>query len=101
MNARILICVIILLFARIGASQWIQTNGPYGGYVDCLATIDSSIFIGTEAGVYRSIDSGLTWAHTGLRNVYITAFALDGKRIFAGTIGDIYQSIDDGKSWVS
>ena len=90
-------------------SGWTQTNGPYGGHVTALhATPEGMLFAGTyEAGVFRSTDSGETWApvNGGLR-VYvdkiipnILAFAQKGDTLYAGTMGDLFYSTNGGDSW--
>ena len=60
-------------------SQWIQTNGPYGGDVYCFAVSGTNLFAGTfYHGVFRSTDNGTSWraASTGLTNTYVRAFAV-------------------------
>jgi len=85
-------------------AQWIQTNGPQGGEVKCLASIDSFLFAGTEDGVYRSVDNGASWNPTGLENI-VTSLASksgseSGRYLFAGTFnGGIYLSADHGDNW--
>ncbi|MGA9364179.1 MAG: T9SS type A sorting domain-containing protein [Bacteroidota bacterium] len=51
---------ILTLYAAICArsspifAQWVQTNGPYGGIVNCLATSGTNLFVGTfGGGVWR------------------------------------------------
>ena len=68
------------LFFIIGAvltfncyAQWQQTNGPYGGYITCLAVSGSNIFAGTfDCGVFMSSNNGNNWTYvsTGLTNTY-------------------------------
>ena len=43
-------------------AQWIQTNGPYGGAsINCFATNDSIIYVGTFVGFFMSTNNGLNW----------------------------------------
>ena len=59
------ILLLVFGFALDGFGQWVQTNGPYGGSVWCLAMHKSDIFAGTDGGgIFRSTDSGATWNQT-------------------------------------
>src|SRR4051812_22176899 len=56
------------------------SNGPdgIGVYsVSVSATDPSTMFIGTWAGVYKSIDSGVSWTQSGLIGRTVTATAID------------------------
>jgi hypothetical protein len=46
--------VVVLLGAQSLQAQWIQTNDPYGGRVNCFAVNGSNLFAGTYySGVWR------------------------------------------------
>jgi photosystem II stability/assembly factor-like uncharacterized protein len=99
-----LLTTILLFSSNHLAAQWIQTNGPQGGEVKCLASIDSILFAGTEDGVYRSVDNGASWKPTGLENiVYSLTVKSDDEssmNLFAGTLnGGVFLSTDHGDSW--
>jgi len=66
-------------------AQWIQTNGPYGGDINCLAVSGSNIYAGTyDSGVFLSTNNGTSWTNTGLtKGIY--SLAVNGTFIFAGT----------------
>ena len=75
-------------------SQWVQANGPYGGYVLSFAVSSASggenLFAGTNGGgVFLSTNNGTSWtaASTGLTNGSILTFAVSGTNLFAGTYG--------------
>jgi len=54
---------IIILFLTVEIlPHWVQTNGPYGGGVYCLAEYENNIFAGTAWGIYFSTDNGTSWA---------------------------------------
>lgn len=114
----IAICLAIAVLGPIGpaGAQWVQTNGPYGGDVRCMAIIPAgdatgtpTIFLGTySGGVFRSTDRGTTWtgANSGLSHPAVSALAVSlssggtgGSTLFAGTCGGIYRSTDAGASW--
>jgi len=42
--------VVVLLGAQSLQAQWIQTNGPYGGTINCFAVNGSNLFAGTGGG---------------------------------------------------
>ena len=103
--------VLALLLLRVGGleAQWVQTNGPYGCGVQCLAVCGMDIYAATmyadptHAGVYRSTDDGLNWvlANSGLP-VYIAVVALatDDSNIYAAVQGrGVYRTLDHGASW--
>lgn len=51
-----------------GGFSW-SSGGPYGGYVYCLARAVSDakiLYVGTDDGVYVSLDAGMSWKHSGL-----------------------------------
>jgi hypothetical protein len=85
-------------------AQWVQTNGPEGGEVNCLAAYDTTLFLGSEIGVYSSTDNGTSWNPTGLDNIIVISLAVmstgeSGMNLFAGTFWGIYLSADNGTSW--
>jgi photosystem II stability/assembly factor-like uncharacterized protein len=55
----------------------------------------------SKTGIYRSIDSGLTWdaANTGLTETNIKALLSSGKYFIAGTPGGVFLSTNYGLSW--
>lgn len=89
--------------------DWIQTNGPYGGYIRVIyITPDGVLFAGTDsAGIFRSTDLGNSWipVNTGLDydpgEGYISIAALAQKRnmLYAGTSSGLYASPNGGDTW--
>jgi hypothetical protein len=50
--------------------------------------VPGRVFAGTEAGLYSTSDSGLTWAlEPGIPRTYISRLRLDGRKLFAFTLG--------------
>ncbi len=77
---------------------------PY--FVMTFAPSDPSVaYLGTsEAGIYRSLDSGISWSSAGLENLSVWSVAIsqaDANLVFAATNqeGLVKMSIDGGKSW--
>ena len=82
-------------------SQWVQTNGPYGGHVYEFAKIGTHVFVASNNGVFRSDDQAKTWksASVDLPKGNIRNIAVLGNILFATSEGDIYRSDDLGQSW--
>ena len=69
-------------------------------------TVDNKvlIYVGTDHGLYRSINSGKSWIQLkqGLFSQDIRALAIDPKNsqlMYAGTPKGIFKSEDQGESW--
>lgn len=83
-----------------------------GGYASIVSLGDSCIFTGGWGGIYRSVDSALTWQlvlDTYSSEVFESLEKTSDNIIFAGstafitgsTLGGVYRSDDMGESWVS
>lgn len=87
------------LFIDNAPAQWVQTNGPYGGYQLPLATNGSNIF----AGRYRSTNGGANW--TSMNVSQITAgqmydFAVMGTDLYTVTGYGVYRTTNNGTNWI-
>jgi hypothetical protein len=81
-------------------AQWVQTNGPYGAEIRCLAVSGTNLFAGTNGeGVFRSTDNGNSWTVSGLTNRSVYALAVLDNNLFAGTLDGVFLSTDNGTSW--
>jgi hypothetical protein len=89
-------------------NPWIQAAGPIQtGSVYAMAALGGTVFAGTDQGVFRSADSGLSWtaANAGLTVPNVRALAVLGQALFAGTGGagviggGVFRSTDGGTSW--
>ncbi|MCX6086622.1 MAG: hypothetical protein NTW63_02570, partial [Caldiserica bacterium] len=67
-----------------------------------------TVFAGTDRGLFRSTDRGVTWEQygTGIKTsssatlkILALAAARDGSRLYAGTSAGVFQSIDEGAEW--
>ncbi len=84
----IILSFALVLFGSDLQAQWVQTNGPYGGHINCFAVNGTSIFAGIYyGGVFLSTDNGSIWPaiNKGLTNSRIKALAVSGTNIFTGT----------------
>src|SRR3989337_1316958 len=73
------------LLTQICFAQWYQTNGPYGGFINCLTVSGTNLFAGTRSGgVFLSTNSGSSWVevNNGLTNTYVNALVTAGTNIF-------------------
>ncbi|MCL6493864.1 MAG: T9SS type A sorting domain-containing protein [Ignavibacterium sp.] len=87
-------------------AQWVQTNGPYGGYVRSLAVSGTNLFAGTfgGGGVFLSTNNGTSWTavNTGLTFNRVYSLAVSGTNLFAGTWGGgVFLSTNNGTSWTA
>ena len=70
-------------------------------------TRPATLYAGTFQGVFKSTNSGATWAaaNTGLTNVDVRALAMDPTTtatLYAGAYdGGVFKSTDSGGSWVA
>ena len=81
-----LIFVVFSLFTTTNPlhAQWIQTNGPYGGWVTSFAVSGTNLFAGTDGGgVFLSANNGTSWtaASTGLTNTTVWSLDLKSTRL--------------------
>ena len=91
-----------LSFAQPSRAQWVQTNGPYGGFPGAFGVFGSNIFAGTESGkIFLSTNGGASWEPKGVPcGSPVYSFAAIGSSVFAGTWnGGIYLSTDNGANW--
>ncbi|MDQ6894467.1 MAG: hypothetical protein M3167_17555 [Acidobacteriota bacterium] len=98
------------LAARAGLNEW-TSIGPYGpgGNVRSLAidpAVSGTLYAGTDGGIFKSVDSGVTWGpvKAGLTSFTVYALALDPsahETVYAGTNGGVFKSVNAGASWTA
>jgi ligand-binding sensor domain-containing protein len=78
-------------------------NSPPDRAIQALAMSGTfMLFAGTNRGVYRSNDAGVTWALFGLDDVSIRCLWVDiDGNIYAATSRGIFISFDAGDTWLS
>src|ERR1035437_1419899 len=94
--------MLLSIYNSVLHAQWVQTNGPGGGDIYCLAANGPNIFAGTENGVFHSTDNGTIWEHpdNGLTGFAVHSLIISGSNVFAGTsYGGIFFSTDNGTNW--
>ena len=95
--------IVFNIFINTTDAQWVQTNGPWGGTINCIASNGNYLYAGTPSGVFRSTDNGRSWqsSNAGLSSYYsIKAFASIGDDLFAAVPSHgIFVSKDNGQNW--
>jgi len=92
--------------AEAGIGVW-TSNGPEGGFIQTLAidpTTPSTLYVGTDGGVFKSTDGGGSWsvANTGLSATNVSALAIDPvtpTTLYAGAAEGFFKSTNGGGSW--
>lgn len=109
MKKMLFVCFILLLSVQI-FPQWVQTNGPTGGFIgllsssggqNAIAVSYSDIYNTSGAVLYISTDKGLTWKDLSSNqpDSTITAAALSDSNIFLGSAKGLFLSSDKGLTW--
>ena len=98
MIIRILLFVLIPILSY---SQWTQTNGPYGGWVESLAIKGNNMFAGTRTDLFRSSDNGSTWTQVniGTQNPDVFSLVVSENNILAGTDNGVFVSTNNSVFW--
>jgi photosystem II stability/assembly factor-like uncharacterized protein len=96
-----------LATSQDGGRTWRQRidNGVLG-CPEALAlhpSIPGTLFVGTEEGVFRSVNGARTWSQTGLSGTVVLALSIDPSSpttLYAGTDGDgVFTSTNSGHTW--
>ena len=96
-----------MLFLILSNTTATKSTGLPNKNLSYVAANDSNIFVGSQLGVFRSTNSGISWsaANNGLTNFNITTLSAIGSNIFAGTnwsysgTDGIYISTNNGANW--
>ena len=98
--------ILILIWALCAlhaTAQWQQTNGLFGGNINCLTASGSNLFAGTNNGVWLSTDSGNTWQNSsdGIPfKTEIASITVDGSHMYATSCcNGVYWSNNAGITW--
>lgn len=106
MKTSSLLLVAVALHAPTAKSQWVQTNGPHGGFVGTILVAGDTLFVGTSnslgyTAVFRSTDLGKSWiqANAGLTSTIVNVLKANGSHFLAGTSEGFFLSADHGSTW--
>lgn len=109
---KLIVIIILILFSiKINAqTQWLQTNGPYGGYIHSLGIHNDSIILaGTfGGGIYKSSNYGQRWKPVNngipLANIpsyTFNCFTFKDKYYFTGSYDKgVFRSEDGAENWI-
>jgi photosystem II stability/assembly factor-like uncharacterized protein len=107
---RILLAIVMLVDIVPLHAQWVKTSGPVGSH-SLVSGFNNSgagfpgttVFAGSDSGVYRSIDTGMSWTevNTGLTNTTVRTLIATSSGLFAGTGGGVFRSTNTGSTWVA
>ncbi|HWF44809.1 MAG TPA: hypothetical protein VG537_09220, partial [Candidatus Kapabacteria bacterium] len=98
-----IVAVFLLCALHSSDAQWVQVHGKGGASVTSLSSGPMGLFAGTNSGVLRSTDDGITWntLNAGLTDSNITAIFASGPNVLAGTFGGaMFRLNDSGTSWM-
>ncbi len=107
------LCLLIFFSAYLQAQSlnWTQTNGPEGGPIVSLASIEGALWAGTASGLYQSTDNGESWQRNTLLGFDEKVFSISrktneilmvvGQKDFTKSTLNffLYQSLDTGATW--
>ncbi len=80
--------------------NWTQTSSLSAEYVYSLVTNGSTVYAGTNNGIYVFGFPG-PWYQIALSSEEVHALAIDGETLFAGTNGyGVYRSTNLGQNWI-
>ena len=99
-NLKILfIFVLTTLINENVYSNWVKIVEVTGS--SCILTFEDIILVGTDNGIYHSMDNGISWSHYTVDISYsvITDLTKNDDYIFAGTFNGVYSSADTGEIW--
>ena len=71
------------------------------GDINSITIANNFIYVGTDSGVYRSVDDGMTYKSisTGIKMFSVYSLSMVNNNLFAGTQTGLYTSFNDGKNW--
>ena len=96
----LLLIALNILYA--GSTTWEKIPSPSGGEVLTFHVDHNRVYAGTNNGIYKSEDKGLTWSNVSpdLYNKRIQSIATYGdSMVFALTNFEFFSSMDQGKTW--
>ena len=90
-------------FSESPASQWTQTNGPYGGTVfNIFVAPERTLYAATSSGIYRREVDAPAWTliNTEVRSDRLQMpMAAHGETLYVVSADNIVTSIDNGETW--
>ena len=83
-------------------ADFTASTGTEGRFIRGMVASGTTVYAGTDQGVYRSMDSGATWAKSGTGGSAVQVMSIDasGNTVIAGLYGiGVTVSTDGGATW--
>ncbi len=84
--------------------EWSPTKLAAEHKVRALVVVGTTLFAGTNSGMWSTTDNGTTWTqiNSGLTTTDVRALAVSGTTLYAGTNGGgVFRSSDNGATWTA
>lgn len=104
---RTLLILILTVLAAHGAGAqglvWKRAAGPYGGVIRTIAAAGNRAFVGTDYGIYRSLDGGERWERVGasIFSAPVEYLAVTDGAVVAALGVLLFRSSDNGVTWTN
>ena len=90
-------------FSKSSASQWTQTNGPYGGTVfNIFVAPERTLYAAGSSGIYRREADATAWTliNTEVRSDRLQMpMAAHGDTLYVVSADNIFTSVNKGETW--
>ncbi|MBS1903947.1 MAG: hypothetical protein JSS75_09600 [Bacteroidetes bacterium] len=93
-----------------GGNTWTVTSpSPDGFTINCIAAVGGTCYLGTDRGLFLSLDNGATWQPSTLQSIIVRELASRRGSLYAlctdvshsnSDDGEVRRSDDGGKTWV-
>ncbi|MAT38522.1 MAG: hypothetical protein CL946_02835 [Ectothiorhodospiraceae bacterium] len=82
-------------------AQWVECNGPEGGFSFVILVDGDSIYSASSRGVHLSTDHGKTWTSraNGMPRTSVNDIVKFDNTLFAATSNGVFRSSDGGANW--
>ncbi len=67
--------------------------------INCITVSGATVWVGSDRGLFRSIDSGISWEPISKLTRNISALYTAGSDIYAATYDGVFLSTDNGANW--
>ncbi|MCC6837111.1 MAG: T9SS type A sorting domain-containing protein, partial [Bacteroidia bacterium] len=91
--------------------HYYETSGSFLGYAqfgnpilpaaNCISGASTSVIVGTDYGIYSSINNGVNWTTNSLQGAKVNTSLISGAFSFIGTDQGFFYSTNNGSTWVS
>jgi hypothetical protein len=93
----------IMAFSKDKGKSWTYNDSQQWTSTGSLVVVGRDIFAGTNLGVFRSTNNGVSWiaANTGLATTWVSAIRTIGDTLIACTDSGVFISMNKGKLWTN